>query len=144
MPSVSIAFGLFLTLVGLIAFSVTYQVGVKPPYTALIPCIFGVLLMVLGRLALKDSLRKHAMHGAAMVALIGLLGSAGMGVPKLIKLLGGDETVLVRAVTAQLVMAATCALFLFLCVRSFIAARKARELTAASVPAPTEGEKLPG
>lgn len=142
MPAVSIAFGLFLTLVGLIAFAVTYQPD-RPPYTALIPCVFGVLLMLLGRLAFKDSLRKHAMHGAAMVALVGFLGGVAKGVPGLMKLLGGDETILARAVTAQLTMAVTCALFLFLCIRSFINARKAREL-AALTPAPAEGEKLPG
>ena len=145
MPSVSVAFGLFLTFVGLIAFSVTYHPDAKPPFTALIPTGFGVALMILGRLGFNDGLRKHTMHGAAMVALIGFLGAAGMGVPKLIKLLGGDESVLPRAVTAQLGMAATCALFLYLCIRSFINARKAREAAAAGAHAPAvEGEKLPG
>ena len=40
-------------------------------YTALIPAGFGALFLVLGLLALKASLRKHAMHVAAMLGLLG-------------------------------------------------------------------------
>ena len=49
--------------------------------TALIPAFIGAPLEVLGWLALAESRRKHAMHGAAMVALLGFLGS----VPGLLK-----------------------------------------------------------
>lgn len=96
--------------------------------TALIPAFFGVPLEILGWLALSESRRKHAMHGAAMVALIGLLGSIP-GLLKLGSLLAG-EAERPMAVGMQAVMAVLLAIFIALCVRSFIAARKAREAGA--------------
>src|SRR5947209_20632878 len=42
--------------------------------TALIPAFFGAVLAICGLLAFKDNLRKHAMHAAAVVGLLGALG----------------------------------------------------------------------
>jgi uncharacterized membrane-anchored protein len=100
--------------------------------TALIPAAFGAVLVLLGGLALKDKLRKHAMHAAATVGLIGFLMPAIMAGPKLPTLLstgavtradGSDAT---RAVTLQLLMAFICLVFVALCVKSFVDARRAR------------------
>ena len=46
---------------------------VEPKYkkTALIPAAFGLALLLCGALALKESRKKHAMHAAAMVGLLG-------------------------------------------------------------------------
>lgn len=84
-----------------------------------------MLLLVLGLVALKERLRKHAMHGAALVGLLGFLGGAGMGLPKLPALLSG-EAARPAAVIEQLIMAAVCLVFVALCVRSFIVARRNR------------------
>lgn len=96
--------------------------------TALIPAFIGVPLEILGILALAESRRKHAMHGAVLLALIGFLGS----VPGLLKvgtLLAG-EAERPMAVGMQTAMAILLAIYIALCVRSFVAARKAREAGA--------------
>jgi hypothetical protein len=92
--------------------------------TALIPAFIGLPLGILGVVALAESRRKHAMHGAVMLALIGFAGS----VPGLLKvgaLLAG-EAERPMAVAMQTVMAVLLAIYIALCVRSFITARKAR------------------
>ncbi len=93
--------------------------------TALIPAYFGAALILCGLVALKESLLKHAMHAAAMVGLIGFLAGAGMGLPKLSKLLA-DQAERPAAVRLQLWMAGVCLVFVVLCVNSFVQARRRR------------------
>jgi hypothetical protein len=126
MAPLSIVFGLLLILVGAVGFGVSYEPDKPAPYTAFIPAAFGLVLVILGALARKDSLRKHAMHGAAMVALIGCIGAGVMGVPKLVTMISGGEVERPKAVVAQIAMAALCLVFVLLCVKSFIDARRAR------------------
>ncbi len=90
-----------------------------PSVTALIPAFFGAAFLLLGLLALKSAMRKHAMHAAAALALIAFVVPAGRLVLKGI----GDKPL---AAAEQGIMALLSAGFLALCVRSFIAARKAR------------------
>lgn len=45
--------------------------------TALIPAFFGVLFGLLGLLALKEGLRKHAMHVVVVLALVVMGGTGG-------------------------------------------------------------------
>jgi hypothetical protein len=118
---VSIGFGIVLIAVGVVFYFATGQVS----HTALIPSGFGLVLLLLGVIALKETLRKHAMHGAAMVGLLGFLGGAIMGLPKLPALLSGTAE-RPPAVVEQLIMAAICLVFVALCVRSFIVARRNR------------------
>jgi len=121
MAGVTITFGGLLIALG---FGGWFATGQESP-TALIPAAFGVLLAILGFVARKESLRKHAMHGAAAVGLLGLLGSARglMGLPALL----GGTAERPAAVISQTLMAMLCAVFVWLCVRSFIAVRRARE-----------------
>jgi hypothetical protein len=93
--------------------------------TALIPAFFGVVLVMLGWLATNERYRKHAMHVAAMVGLLGFLGTVG-GLAGLLALLSGGEVQRPAAVVAQSLMAILMAIFVGLCVRSFVAARRAR------------------
>ena len=92
--------------------------------TALIPCIFGVLFLIFGLLARKDNLRKHAMHAAVLVALLALLGTAKSlaYLPDLFR--GTSEKP--AAVITQSLNAGLSILYIFLAVRSFIQARRAR------------------
>jgi hypothetical protein len=120
MAATTITFGGLLIALGLAGWVAT---GQQSP-TALIPAAFGLLLAVLGYLARKENLRKHAMHGAAMVGLLGFLGSA-RGLAGLPAFLSG-EAERPAAVVSQAVMAAACLVFVGLCVRSFVAARRAR------------------
>jgi lysylphosphatidylglycerol synthetase-like protein (DUF2156 family) len=123
---VTIGFGVVLVALGLGFYFATGQVSP----TALIPAGFGVVLALLGVIALKERLRKHAMHLAAMVGLVGFLIPAVMGLPKLPALLSG-EAARPAAVVEQLIMAGLCLLFVLLCVRSFIVARRNRARQAA-------------
>jgi hypothetical protein len=109
----------------LIALGVAFWAVTSAP-TALIPAAFGVLLTICGVIARNTKLRMHAMHGAA---LLGLLGAAFPLVRALPKLEQGNYG---AAVIEQLLMAVLSLIFLVLCVRSFIAARRARK---AAIPA---------
>jgi hypothetical protein len=111
--------GALLCLLGFVSYSMSTS---EKPGTALIPAGFGAVLLLLGLFtAMKPALRKHLMHAAAAVGTIGLLGSLVM----FLKGVGTKGFVL--STGSQLAMAILCAIFVVACVRSFIAARKARE-----------------
>ena len=116
MASTTIVFGLVLVLLGFAGYFLTGTSSV----TALIPAFFGLLLIVMGFVARSESARKHAMHAAAMVGLIGLIGAVGSLLASPLSLRPA------LAVYSQVAMALLMAVFLALCVRSFIAARRAR------------------
>jgi len=120
MPPKAIGFGLALILIGLAGYFGTHT----PSLTALIPSLIGLLLAIFGVVGLKEHLRMHAMHGAVTVALFGALGSLGRLIPGLISGKGAAHPI---AQISQGLTALICAVFVFLCVRSFIAARRARE-----------------
>lgn len=93
--------------------------------TALIPSLFGTILVVCGVLAMvKPSVRKHAMHVAAAVALLAVLGTL-RGVFQLPALMSGAEVARPPAVVAQSVTALISAVFVVLCIMSFVKARMA-------------------
>jgi len=95
--------------------------------TALIPAGFGALILLLGFASLmKPTMRKHFMHAAVALALLGFLASAPMGVIGLIRKGAALGPV------AQLIMAALTGAYVAFGVRSFIAARRAREAGVAS------------
>jgi hypothetical protein len=81
-----------------------------------------VVTGVLGGLGLKDSLRKHAMHGAAVLGLLGTV----IPLRRLIPVIFTDATASPLALFSLSSMCVTSAIFLGLCVRSFIQARRAR------------------
>jgi hypothetical protein len=134
MSPVAIVFGVILIVVGVVGYVATDQVS----WTALIPAFFGVVLLPLGLLARKENLRKHAMHLAAAVGLLGFLGSVS-GLVGLATLLVGGEVERPAAAISRSIMAVTCAVFVGLCVKSFINARRARQRAAAG----TVTEPLP-
>lgn len=101
----------------------------KASKTALIPAFFGGALAVCGLLAFKDGLRKHAMHAAAAIAL---LGGIGAPYPIIKRVANGSEINFAEpAVLSAILTTLVCFAFVVLCVRSFIAARKARQANAA-------------
>ncbi len=123
MPILAIIFGVLLDFLG----TVTWSMSENRSITALIPSFFGTAILVCGILAkLKPDLRKHLMHVAAAVALLGTAGGLGMGLPKLGALIQGTAE-RPMAAGAQLGMGVLCLIFLALCVKSFIAARRARK-----------------
>ncbi len=92
--------------------------------TALIPTWFGLALGVFGMLAISPSegRRKLFMHINVTIGLVGFLGSAG----RAMFAMTSGHTPNQVAVTAQLLMAGLLLIYVILCVRSFIAARRAR------------------
>ncbi len=95
--------------------------------TALIPAFFGTIIFLCGLLSVFiPKIRMHLMHIAALVGLLGTLGGLGMGLPKLEALIAGTaERPLASGM--QIAMGVVCLVFLVLCVKSFIDARRARK-----------------
>ena len=121
MANTTIGFGAALIALGLAGY---FGTGADSP-TALIPALFGGLLVVLGGMARDPGKRKLAMHIAAAVALLGILGSI-RGLAQLPALLSGQAVARPVAVVAQSFMAVLMGWFLGLCIRSFMEARRAR------------------
>lgn len=122
MPRAALGFGAALILVGLISYIAT---GAKS-LTALIPSYAGVLLAAAGMIAFRPELRKHAMHGAAAVAAVGLLAAGGRMVSVLLR--SAEKAPSIAGILSMGAMAALCVVFLVLCIRSFIAARRVRTI----------------
>ena len=121
MPSTSIGCGVLLLLIGIIGYVYGLATG-HASVTALIPAFFGVVLVVLGLWSgSKPDLRKHLMHVAVVVALLGFLLTAGRMLMKF------SELTVSAALFSQLSTAIVCLVFVVLSVRSFIAARRERE-----------------
>ncbi len=129
MAPVTIVFGAALVLLGIIG----YALGLNLPHgaspTALIPAGFGVVLVVLGLLARAEARRKLVMHIAAGLALVGFLATAKAW-GGAVTLLGGGTVERPEATVAKSIMALLCVVFLGLAVRSFVAARIARNKVA--------------
>lgn len=115
MPTTAILFGVILIALGIVGYVMTGQSSV----TALIPSFFGIALAGLGLAAnAKESLRKHLMHGAVVVALLGFIATAGRLLSRL------SELTATPAVISQAIMAAVCLVFVILAIKSFAAARR--------------------
>ena len=89
--------------------------------TALIPAGVGaVFLLCVGAIIWNNNLRKHVMHLAAVVGVVGVVGGF---MPVMRSGFDWDKI----GVKIGLLMSLICAVFVGLCVKSFIDARKARE-----------------
>lgn len=121
MAKLSIVYGVVFILMGLYSYFGISSESV----TALIPAFFGVPMLIFGWLGLNEKYLKHAMHGAAVLTLLGFAGTVG-GLIKFFKMLGGAEMERPAAVTVQAIMAILCLIFLVFAVKSFIDARKNR------------------
>jgi hypothetical protein len=140
--NITVAFGALLILLGVGSFVLTG--ATKEQITALIPAGFGLLLGLFGLLARRDGLRKHVMHAAVLLALVGTIVPLVRAAPKVTTLIetgkvevekeDGTKKDMKVAVIAQLVMAGLCAAFTGLCVKSFIDARKARKASVSAPP----------
>jgi hypothetical protein len=118
----SIVFGVLLVALALFGYFGASQDSRSP--TALIPLAVGVPVLICGLVALKEAYKKHAMHVAAGFGALGTFAAGGRGIPAAFKLLADDPQVNSRAVMMVLLMFVLCAVFLGLCVKSFIDARR--------------------
>lgn len=124
MSSISIACGILLILIGIAGYGYGMMSGGASP-TALIPAIFGLILVILGVVGnAKENLRKHLMHVAVIVGLLGALGTASSFL-KIASVINGTAE-RPAAVVAQFATAIVCLIFVVLCIKSFVDARKNR------------------
>jgi hypothetical protein len=123
MAKMTVGFGVLLILLGAIGFIGT---GSAHP-TALIPAYVGIIMAGCGVLAHTENTSKRMlwMHIAVTVGLLGFLAGAGRAIVVLVAA-HGEPLAHPDAVEASIGMAILCGLFVGLCVRSFIAARRGR------------------
>jgi hypothetical protein len=119
MPMTTIAFGITLIAQGLAG----YFASDKASKTALIPTIPGGILALLGALGHRPGARRLAMHAALLVAALGIVG-AFMGMRR-----GAAPNP--RAKAARALMASTCATYVALSARSYLAGRCAEARASA-------------
>ena len=133
---VTMVIGVILSILGVFCFVFWRELGAQHrSVTAMIPTFIGLPMLILGFLALaKPEQRKHFMHVAVVLSLLGFMMSFGRIAmiqlnPEKRNFRGG-----MQAVT---LMAVLCGLHVILSVRSFIAARKAREASAGTTATTT-------
>ncbi len=123
MAKVTVAFAIVFIALGLAGFLGTGSVH----YTALIPAALGLLLGIFGALSFSPDAgrRKLFMHINVTLGLLGFLGTI-TGLIQWFQMVGGAATRNPPATESKAAMAFLCLVYVLLCVRSFIAARRAR------------------
>jgi peptidoglycan/LPS O-acetylase OafA/YrhL len=125
MARVTFVFGILLIALGLIGYWGTGSIHA----TALIPTWFGLALAAGGLLAISPSegRRKLFMHINVTVGLVGLIGALAAALQGYghARSLGVEPDTI--ALAAKLTMAALLLIYVNLCVRSFIQARRSRQ-----------------
>lgn len=122
MAKVTLVFAGLLVVLGLAGYIGT---GSQHP-TALIPTWFGVALGVFGMLAISpsESRRKLFMHINVTIGLVAFLGGAIEAVRGYLHATAAGHAPDQIALASKLTMAGLMLLYVILCVRSFIAARR--------------------
>ncbi|MGC2401267.1 MAG: hypothetical protein WA510_15845 [Acidobacteriaceae bacterium] len=123
MAKLTVLFGILLILLGGAGYMLT---GEKFP-TSLIPGAFGVLLVAFGSLAEGPDPKRRMlfMHIAVTIGLLGFLFTAPALV-QVVELFKGKLFPYPAAVEEKAAMSALLLIYVLLCVRSFIAARRSR------------------
>jgi len=124
MANLTMRFGALLIILGF----ATWFVTIPHAPTSLIPAIFGILLVLFGSLARTPDSKKRMlwMHIAVTVGLLGFIFPFVRALKPFINMLRGITVAHPRAVIEEMLMALICLIFTVLCIRSFIAARRAR------------------
>lgn len=120
MPLTTIVFGGLLMLLGVGGYLATDRISL----TALIPVIPGLVFVFLGAVAHSPRARKHVMHAAAAIALLCLLAMIPSGIVPLVRWLSGTTPARPPAVISRCIMAALMLIFLVMCIKSFVDARR--------------------
>lgn len=125
MPLKTLIIAALMIAVGIYGYTSQDPNAGKVSMTAAMPAFLGAIFAVLAVVGFSPSRRKHAMHGVAVLALLGAVGSLYPVVKTLVK---GDDLVINSPKTlTSLGSSILCLILLVLCVQSFIAARKARK-----------------
>ena len=124
MAKVTLVFAVLLIILGLIGFIGTGSIH----YTALIPTWIGVVLGICGALALSSDPKRRMlfMHISVTVALIVFLGAASELIRGTLHAHAVGTVPNANATGSKIALAVLLLVYVILCVRSFIAARRAR------------------
>jgi hypothetical protein len=122
LAKVTLVFAVLLIVLGLVGYFGTGALH----RTALIPTGFGLALGVFGMLAMSpsESRRKLFMHINVTIGLLGFVGAGVRAVQEFVHSSSTGKPIDPIAVGAQIAMAALLLIYVILCVRSFIAARR--------------------
>jgi len=125
MAKVTLVFAVLLIALGLAGF---FGTGSVHP-TALIPAWFGLALGIFGFLAISPSegRRKVFMHINVTIGLLGLIGALGSALHDYGHARAEGIEPNHIALASQLTMAGLLLIYVNMCVRSFLAARRARQ-----------------
>jgi hypothetical protein len=128
MAKVTILFGLLLMVLGVVGYVGT---GWKAP-TALIPMYIGIVFTILGFLARRGTQKKRmlVMHIAVTLGVLAFLGTA-KSIWDFIQMERGVPMLRPIAVEDKAVMSVMMLIYVLLCVRSFIKARRQPEASSA-------------
>ena len=117
MAKVTLVFAVLLIALGLVGYLGT---GSQYP-TALIPTWIGIALLLCGLITLaRPAVRKHAMHLAALLGVFGFIGG-------FMPLFRSEFNFAKASAVSGVLMSGLSLLFVVLCVKSFIDAKKARQ-----------------
>jgi nitrate/nitrite transporter NarK len=122
MAKVTLVFAVLLVALGLAGYLGT---GSLHP-TALIPTWFGVALLAFGLLAMSpnESRRKLFMHINVTIGLLGFIGGAVEAIRGYVHAQAVGTEANPVALASKVIMAGLLLIYVILCVRSFIAARR--------------------
>ena len=123
MAKITVLFGVLLIILGAASFILTGHNF----HTSLIPVAFGILLVTFGGLAENPETRRRMlfMHIAVTVGLLGFLATAPALVSA-VQLFKGKLFPYPAAIEEKAAMSVLLLIYVVLCVRSFIAARRSR------------------
>lgn len=129
MVRVGIIFGLLLCGLSVAALVASTQ---KYP-SQFVPMMVGIPIFFCSVFALNPHRRKHAMHSAAAVGLLGLVFAVGLLIQTRLRLPDGDDvkTYIMRLGGA---MAVLCLCFVAACVVSFVQTRSRKASVASRMP----------
>jgi hypothetical protein len=121
MARLTIGFGALLIVLGAVGYLATHFIH------SIIPGVFGLILLLCGVLANTENTKRRMlwMHVAVTVGLLGFLGTV-TSLPRVAQLAAGKTIVNPIGAEDQAATCLICLVFVALCVRSFIAARRAR------------------
>jgi hypothetical protein len=122
MAKITLVFAALLIALGLVGYLGT---GSLHP-TALIPTWFGLALGVFGLLAISpnEGRRKLFMHVNVTIGLLGFLGAGGRALFAYLHANSAGKAPDAIALGSQLAMAGLMLIYVILCMRSFISARR--------------------
>ncbi|MGH9599755.1 MAG: hypothetical protein ACRD27_07800 [Terracidiphilus sp.] len=125
MAKVTLVFAALLIALGLVGYIGT---GSVHP-TALIPTWFGVALGFFGILAItrNEGRRKLFMHINVTIGLVGFIGAVVVAIQGYMHATSAGLAPDMIALESKLIMAGLLLIYVLLCVRSFIAARRLRK-----------------